>query len=128
MAPPVHLIDSVFVVTKHQRYEKIHRHDILYVQAEGSWVDIITLNRTYRLATNLGTIEAQLDAENFSRVSRKHIVNLCHIDSLQGNEVMIGSTAVAVGPQYREALWSRLPILRTKHTGNKLAINQRELL
>ena len=111
---PVSLPDCVFVITTNQRYQKIAKSDILYVQAEGSWVDIITLDKTYRLSTNLGQVELQLDAQFFSRVSRKHIVNLDHITAIQGGQLFIGETIVLIGKQYREPLLSRLPILRTR--------------
>ncbi len=111
---PVSLPDCVFVITTNQRYQKIAKSDILYVQAEGSWVDIITVGKTYRLSTNLGQVEPQLDAQFFSRVSRKHIVNLDHITAIQGGQLFIGEVAVLIGKQYRELLLSRLPILRTR--------------
>lgn len=111
---PISLPDSVFVVTTNQRYQKIAKSDILYVQAEGSWVDIVTVDKTYRLSTNLGQVEPQLDAQFFSRVSRKHIVNLDHITAIQGGQLFIGEVAVLIGKQYRESLLSRLPILRTR--------------
>ncbi|WP_026308983.1 LytR/AlgR family response regulator transcription factor [Spirosoma spitsbergense] len=111
---PVSLPDCVFVVTTNQRYQKIAKGDILYVQAEGSWVDIVTADKTYRLSTNLGQVEPQLDANSFSRVSRKHIVNLHHITAIQGGQLFIGEVAVLIGKQYREPLLSQLPILRTK--------------
>ncbi len=114
MSTQLLLTDCVFVITTRQHYEKINKRDIVFIQAEGAWVDIITAHRTYRLATNLGTVEPQLDTETFSRVSRKHIVNLCHIDWLQGNELSVSGRSVLIGPQYRENLLRRLPILRTK--------------
>ncbi|GAB3983307.1 hypothetical protein GCM10028806_56380 [Spirosoma terrae] len=114
MSTPVLLLNSVFVVTTNQRYQKIAKHDILYVQAEGSWVDIVTMEKTYRLSTNLGQLESQLDDEIFCRVSRKHIINLNHISAIQGGLLFVWDTEILIGKQYREALISRLPILRTK--------------
>lgn len=117
---PVLLPDCVFVVTTHQRYQKIAKSDILYVQAEGSWADIVTINKTYRLSTHLGQVESQLDADCFSRVSRKHIVNLNHITALQGGQLFVQDVSILIGKQYREALLSRLPILRTRTDADRL--------
>jgi DNA-binding LytR/AlgR family response regulator len=114
MSTPVLLTDSVFVVTTSQRYEKIAKNDILYVQAEGSWVDIVTADKTYRLSTNLGQIEPQLDTKYFERVSRKYIVNLHHIEAVHGSQLFIRDMNILIGKQYRDGLLSRLPILRTK--------------
>jgi DNA-binding LytR/AlgR family response regulator len=114
MSTPVLLADCVFVVTTSQRYEKIAKHDLLYVQAEGSWVDIVTVDRTYRLSTNLGQIEVQLNTDQFRRVSRKHIVNLHHITALHGSQLFVQNMEILIGRQYREGLLSQLPILRTR--------------
>lgn len=117
MSTPVQLPDCVFVFTSRQRYEKIARQNILYIQAEGAWVDIVTSAKTYRLSTNLGTIEQQLNDDTFCRVSRKHIVNLHHIESLRGNELQIQDRPVLIGRHYRDHLLSRLPILQTRFPG-----------
>lgn len=114
LSMPVLLADCVFVVTTNQRYQKIAKNDILYVQAEGSWADIVTVSKTYRLSTNLGQLEAQLDAGFFSRISRKHIVNIHHITALEGSQLFVQDVVMLIGPQYREALLNRLPILRTR--------------
>ncbi len=106
--------DCVFVVTKSQRYQKIAKNDILYVRAEGSWVDIVTTEKTYRLSTNLGQLEPQLDARCFWRVSRSHIVNLHHITALHGGQLLVQGVEILIGRQYRDGLLSQLPILRTR--------------
>lgn len=114
LSMPILLDDCVFVVTKNQRYQKIAKSDILYVQAEGSWVDIVTSSDRYRLSTNLGQVEPQLDGNCFSRVSRRHIVNVHHITAVQGGQLFIHDIAILIGKQYREGLLRLLPILRTK--------------
>ena len=114
MSTPILLLNCVFVVTTNQRYQKIATNDILYVQAEGSWVDIVTVDKTYRLSTNLGQLEPQLDDSDFCRVSRKHIVNLNHISAVQGGQLFVRDIEILIGKQYREGLIGRLPILRTK--------------
>ncbi|MEZ0542325.1 LytR/AlgR family response regulator transcription factor [Fibrella arboris] len=119
MSTPVLISDCVFVVTANQCYEKIAKNDILYVQAEGAWVDIITVDKTFRLSTNLGAVELQLDAAQFTRVSRKHIVNIHHIGAVQGNDLRIMNEVLTIGRQYRDALMRQLPILWTNYRADK---------
>ena len=111
---PILLSDAVFVVTTNQRYQKIAKADILYLQAEGSWVDIITLDKTYRLATNIGQLEPQLDTTWFGRVSRRHIVNLHRVEAVQGRQLFVQGVALLIGKQSRELILKQLPILKTK--------------
>ena len=109
--------ESIFVSGKEQRYEKVFFQDILYFQAEGSWADLITSRRgkRYRISTNLGNVESQLDTAVFVRVSRKHIVNIHHVTAVQGNIVFIDDHEILIGRLYKDGLITRLPILRTKN-------------
>lgn len=115
------LSTSIFVPEKEQRYEKIQFRDVLFFQAEGSWVDIMTIHglKNYRISTNLGNIEPQLNSNFFVRVSRKYIINIHRIVAIQGNIVVVGEEEIVMGKQYKDNLIIKLPILRTKVATNK---------
>jgi DNA-binding LytR/AlgR family response regulator len=108
------MTDCVFIPVGLQRYERVQLDQIRYFQAEGNWVDLFTTNRSYRLSTNIGQIETQLNDRLFVRVSRRHIVNVCRVTAIYGNDVVIDNDALPIGKQYRATLVERLPILRTK--------------
>ncbi|MEZ0607728.1 LytR/AlgR family response regulator transcription factor [Fibrella sp. WM1] len=110
---PNRLDDCLFLGDTHQRYEKVPKINILYLRAEGGWVDVITIQKTYRISTHLGNLEAQLDTDFFQRVSRSHIVNVHRIDAIQHNALTIADQTISIGRQYRSALFARLPVLRT---------------
>ncbi len=109
------IADSVFIADQHQRYERVFKMDIIYVQAEGGWVGVVTVKKTYNLSTNLGTVEPQLDPVYFLRVSRKYVINVHHIEVVQGNTLLVAGHQIIMGRQFRAALLERLPILRTKY-------------
>ena len=112
------LHSSLFVQEKEQRYERILFQHVLYFQAEGGWVDLITTQKEkkYRISTNIGSVAPQLNPTVFVRISRKHIVNIHHVVALQGNLVFVGSEALLMGRHYKDDLLRKLPILRTKNT------------
>ncbi|WP_149241792.1 LytTR family DNA-binding domain-containing protein [Dyadobacter sp. 32] len=111
------LSESIFISGKEQRYEKVLYQDILYFQAEGGWVDLVTnpAGKKYRISTNLGNVEPQLNPTVFLRVSRKHIINIHHVIAVQGNMVFVGDDEILIGRLYKDDLFVRLPILRTKN-------------
>ncbi|MEZ0540251.1 LytR/AlgR family response regulator transcription factor [Fibrella arboris] len=108
------LEDCMFLSDTYQRYEKVPKMDVLYLRAEGSWVDVVTVHKTYRISTHLGNIATQLDGTIFRRISRSHIVNLHRIDVMHGNELVIANQTLAMGRQYRSAVLTQLPLLRTR--------------
>lgn len=108
------IMNSVFIADRPQRYERVFKMDILYAQAEGAWVDVVTAKKTYNLSTNLGTIEPQLDPAYFLRVSRKHVINVHRVEAIQGNLLLVAGHQILMGRQFRTALLERLPILKTK--------------
>lgn len=108
------LEDCMFLSDTYQRYEKVPKMDVLYLRAEGSWVDVVTIHKTYRVSTHLGNIATQLDDSIFRRVSRSHIVNLHRIDAMHGHELVVANQTITMGRQYRADVMAQLPLLRTR--------------
>ncbi|MEZ0540929.1 LytTR family transcriptional regulator DNA-binding domain-containing protein [Fibrella arboris] len=116
------LLDQcVFIPVRVQQYERVLKEQIQFFQAEGSWVDLFTTLRTYRLSTNIGQVALQVDPTQFVRVSRRHIVNIQRVRALSGNELFVDDTPLLVGKQYRAGLIERLPIIRMKATSSMAA-------
>ncbi len=115
MSSNVHpiLSDVIFIVVNYS-YVKIAKADILFVEAAGGYVEIYTTERKYQHTIHLKQFFEQLDDDCFVRVSRKHVVNLRHIDSLHGNSLSIQKYEILIGKQYRPYFLEFLPIIRTK--------------
>ncbi|MBO0933825.1 LytR/AlgR family response regulator transcription factor [Fibrella aquatilis] len=111
---PFTLTDCILIPIRAHHYERIVKRDIRYFQAEGNWVDLFTTTHMYRLSTNIGQIQAQLDKQQFVRISRRHLVNIDRTCGLRGSELLIDDEPLPIGRQYRTALLSVLPILRMK--------------
>ena len=115
------LSECIFVSGKNQCYEKVSYLNILFFRAAGGWVDLITNQgkKVYRISTNLGCVQPQLNPSVFVRVSRKHIINIHHVVAVQGNTVFVEDEEILMGIQYKADLMVRLPILRTKNITSK---------
>jgi two-component system LytT family response regulator len=57
--------------------------DIIRIDATSGGAEIVTPSGRYDLDATLGEIEARLDADDFVRIHRSHIVNLAHVVSIR---------------------------------------------
>jgi DNA-binding LytR/AlgR family response regulator len=95
-------------------HQKIENKDIFYIEASGSYINIYTKEKPIVLSTNLGNFQKQLTGINFIRVSRKHIINLDHIERIENNIVVVDKKVIPVGESYRHELFKHLKIIKTK--------------
>lgn len=102
----------VFLRIENQTFVKIAIDDILYLKAERSYCQVITINETHLLSTHMGQVFEELGHPNFLRVHRSYVININKITHLEGNIVMLGNHEVQIGKEYREELMSRLKIIK----------------
>lgn len=98
--------DSLFI-KKDRRYYKVPVGSILYVQANGSYIDIHLEDLKYTLAVNLQHFERSIESPNFIRVHRSFIINLDKIDSFEAARLFIGEKAIPVSKMYREIVMDK---------------------
>ncbi|HEX8530442.1 MAG TPA: LytTR family DNA-binding domain-containing protein [Cytophagales bacterium] len=108
------VLDHCIFIADNYRYERIRKTDILFVAANGAYVDIYTAGKRYSLSTNLGNFVSQVQGPELVRVSRSHVVNLHHVESVQGNTIFIQQYTITVSKPFRQHFLSLLPIIRTK--------------
>ncbi len=69
-------------------HEKIDPDDVLYVEADGSYVEIFLVNKkTYYISTNLSHLAQYFSAPNFYRLSRSLLINLHQLERLGRNHL-----------------------------------------
>ena len=68
---------------------KVAFHEIVIINGQGPYVQIITINgRKIMSLQSMSKLEELLPA-NFYRIHRSHIVNIDHIDSIDGNMIRL---------------------------------------
>lgn len=87
---------------------KVDPADILYIEAMGDYVSIHTKENKRITHNTLKKLEKLLPAGQFIRVHKSYIVNVGHIDYLEGNTISIGKTTVPIGGTYRDEV---IPLL-----------------
>lgn len=113
--PPVPKRD-LFVLTADQAYQKVLVRDIAYVQAQGSSVDIYTLDgRKFTQSCNLKSFERQSNPTepHLIRIHRSYLVNEAAIESLSRSYQLTLSNGegLPVGKQFHASIKALLNII-----------------
>lgn len=99
--------DFVFIKTQGKIF-KIAFDDLLYAEASGKKVKIVTKDETLLASLSFTALELLLPQALFLRVHRSFIINKSRISYLEGNRIFIGKHEIAIGEFYRESLFKAL--------------------
>lgn len=101
------LSDRIFI--RHNgRMVKILLDQILYVEAERNYCNIITTQGKYLVVSTLKTIENELKVSCFLRVHRSFIVNISKLDVIADSHLEIDRKVIPISKSYKEFLLGRL--------------------
>ncbi len=81
---------------------KLNFDEILYAEADGNNVKIVTLSGKIRPVITISAVEELFPKEKFIRLHRSFIINKSKITHIEGNRVFIGVTEIPIGANYRE--------------------------
>ncbi len=101
------LNDRIFI--RHQgQMVKLLLQDILYVEADRNYSNLITEKKSYVLATTLKEMQSKLPETLFVRIHRSFLVNITKLDVLADNHVEINRKVIPLSKSYREELFRHL--------------------
>lgn len=101
------LKDRIFV--RHNgKMEKMLLHDILYIEADRNYCNIVTNKGTFLLASTLKVIEQKLPKSVFVRVHRSFMVNISKLDVVADGHLEIERKVIPVSKSFKEDLLSRI--------------------
>jgi DNA-binding LytR/AlgR family response regulator len=100
-------VKSIFVKVD-KRLVKINFEDILYIEALGDYIKIITPEETFVTYHTMNKFEELLPTQYFGRIHRSFIINLMRIKFLEGNYLKIGEVELPIGASFKEALMMKL--------------------
>lgn len=95
--------DSFFIKDKNT-YIKIAYDDVLYIQSLGDFSYIFLQNGDKKIVlSTLKSLEQQLPAKQFVRISRTHLANSKKITAIDTEMAQIGKIQLSIGKTYVEA-------------------------
>ncbi|MVM32906.1 response regulator [Spirosoma sp. HMF4905] len=98
-------------------HEKIDPNDVLYIQADGSYVEIFLVNKkTYYISMNLSHLAQYFPTPNFYRLSRSLLINLNYLERLEPSHLYLVNheSAIPIPAASRKELMNKLRVVRTK--------------
>lgn len=87
--------DSIYIRAERSDV-KLFLKEILYIEAKGDYVRVVTIDNKYMVLTTMKSIESLLPEDQFIRVHRAHLINLKHISLFSGNDLTIGEKVLTV--------------------------------
>lgn len=91
-----------FFIKCDYKYERIYFDDILFVEAMQNYVTIYTTKGKYITLLYMKNVEQNLDKRLFIRVHKSYIVAASKIESIENNEIIIGSHRIPISRNYRD--------------------------
>ncbi len=108
-------VTDFFFIKDSHKYIRIKIKDILWVEALGSNVKIITNAGTSTLAANLSSFSQQVTHDFLVRVHRSFIINIHQVLSFSGGRLFLqykgGEQEIPIGKTYREDVKQLFPKL-----------------
>ncbi|MBC8753519.1 response regulator transcription factor [Kordia sp. YSTF-M3] len=91
---------SIFLRAQ-SKYVQVFMNTIHYVEASGNYTKVVTATETITIREKLSDIISQLPSEDFLQVHKSFAVAKKHINSIEGNRIMIGEHIIPIGKMYK---------------------------
>jgi DNA-binding LytR/AlgR family response regulator len=91
-------------VKQNDGFQKIVWQDILYVESMENYVKFILTDRQLIAHQTMTSIEEMLPADAFFRIHKSFLVNIHHIDAINGGRIFVGKHELPLSRHRREEL------------------------
>lgn len=102
--------DAIFIKEKY-RYTKILITDILWIKAEGNYLELHLSEKKELIRATLGNFLERLPGNNFFRTHKSYAVNLDHLSKVEPTAVFINNQEIPLSKGYAEELIQRLNVI-----------------
>jgi len=92
--------DHIFIYTD-KKYIQIQTKDILYIEAAGNYVKVITIKEQFLTREKISNLTRRLVHDSFIQVHKSYIVSKSHIEVIEGNRIKIMDTFIPIGKLYK---------------------------
>jgi len=100
-----------FFLKTDTRIVKIVFSEVCLIEAQREYVKVVTASKKIMSLMSMNKI-AELLPVDFVRIHRSYIVNLRHVDEVQGNLVQIGKDFYPISKNFRDAFFKKLGELK----------------
>jgi DNA-binding LytR/AlgR family response regulator len=97
--PPTYIF-----IKSEKRIEKVELNDILYAEVLGNYVTICTERKKIIAYLTMKSLESQLSPVDFIKIHQSFLVNRSKIESVEGNELKIGTKSLPISRNCRDSV------------------------
>lgn len=101
-APP----PSYIFIKSERRIERVELNDILYAEVMGNYMTVHTDRKSIIAYLTMKSLETQLPQADFMKIHQSFLVNRSRIESVEGNELKVGTKTLPISRHYRESVMS----------------------
>jgi DNA-binding LytR/AlgR family response regulator len=107
-APPSANEPDYFFIKTDNKLVKIAYDDILFVEALQNYVAVYTTEKKHITYLTFKSIEEHLPANRFIKTHKSYIVAAAKVQSIEGNDITIGSHHIPISRTERETVLQQL--------------------
>lgn len=97
-----------FFIKSYNKLIRIAYDDILFIEALQNYVAVYTNGRKYITYITFHSIESQLPTGRFIRTHKSYIVSASKVESIEGNDITIGTHHIPISRTERETVLQQL--------------------
>jgi DNA-binding LytR/AlgR family response regulator len=100
------LPSSYIFIKSEKRIEKVELNEILYAEVLGNYVTICTERKKIVAYLTMKSLESQLSQADFIKIHQSFLVNRSKIESVEGNELRVGTASLPISRNYKDSVTS----------------------
>lgn len=101
------LEDRIFIRSQNKLI-KVMLDEILYIEAERNYCNIITLDQNFTVASPLNSFCEKIESKNFLRVHRSFIIKIKKLDAVGDSHVEINRKVIPISRMFKENLMNSI--------------------
>ncbi len=99
---------NYFFIKADNKLVKILFEDVLYVEALQNYVLIHTIEKKYMTYLTFKSVEDYLPKNDFFKVHKSYIVSISKVDSIEGNDILIGQQHIPISRSQKDDVLEKL--------------------
>jgi len=108
------IMEDFLFIREGRSYLKIKLSEILFIESEKKYVNIVTATKSYLTLASITHIEKLLSGNFFCRIHRCYVISLEHTTKFDNEFVYIGNRRIPIAEQYKNALKESVTIVNTQ--------------
>ena len=99
--------ETIFL-RSNKKYTQVAIHTILFLESAGNYVKVVTTDSTITVRDKITAVLVTLPENEFIQVHKSFAVAKSHIDTIEGNRIVIQGSTIPIGQTYKSNIHTLL--------------------